>query len=180
MCACAQALRASFSPEWTAAGRLFGANPFPLSSEVQIVNWGLGPVNEGSILECTGQLKKETIMRLEFSPHVAFQVKDYPNAIRFYSEVMGMKLVEATEREAELKSGPMTFYAEAGEKGTIFFEFKTNNLAKAKEKFIEAGCRLVPETTPEGHESCYVYDPYGLVFHLFEDKSLHVNKANTE
>jgi len=107
-------------------------------------------------------------MRLEFSPHVAFQVKEYQKAVKFYTEVMGMKLTKATESEAELSCGPITFYAEASQNQTTFFEFKTDNLAKAKEEFVMAGCRLVPETTPEGHESCYVYDPYGLVFHLFE------------
>jgi catechol 2,3-dioxygenase-like lactoylglutathione lyase family enzyme len=108
-------------------------------------------------------------MRLEFSPHVAFQVKDYQNAIRFYTEVMGMKLVQANEREAELSCGPIMFYAEASEGKTTFFEFKTDDLSKAKIEFLAAGCRLEPETTPEGHESCYVYDPYGMVFHLFEE-----------
>jgi catechol 2,3-dioxygenase-like lactoylglutathione lyase family enzyme len=110
-------------------------------------------------------------MRLEFSPHIAFQVKDYQNAIRFYSEVMGMKLVELKEGESEFSVGPLTFYAEASDKGTVFFEFKTDDLETAMQEFVAAGCRLVPETTPEGHASCYVYDPYGLVFHLFEEKS---------
>lgn len=111
-------------------------------------------------------------MNLRFSPHVAFQVKDYQKAVSFYTDIMGMKLakaVDANKEEAELSCGPMTFYAAAGDKNTVFFEFATDDLGTAKEEFLAAGCRLVPETTPEGHESCYVYDPYGLVFHLFQD-----------
>lgn len=42
-------------------------------------------------------------MRLEFSPHRAFQVKDYKKAVSFFQQVMGMDLVRAGQYEAELK-----------------------------------------------------------------------------
>lgn len=110
-------------------------------------------------------------MHFEFSPHIAFQVDDYPNAVRFYQDVMGMTLVKAGETETALSCGPITFYVESGMPRKLFLEFKTGDLAEAKELFRQAGCKLEPSTTPEGFEGCYVTDPYGLLFHIWHEKA---------
>jgi len=98
-------------------------------------------------------------MRLEFSPYIAFQVKDYERAVEFYREVMGMDLVQVGETEAELKSGPITLYVEP------------DDLASAKVALQKAGCGLEATTTPEGHESCFVYDPFEMIFHLWQEQT---------
>jgi catechol 2,3-dioxygenase-like lactoylglutathione lyase family enzyme len=106
-------------------------------------------------------------MKLEFCPYVAFKVKDYANAIRFYKDVMGLNLTEPTPGAAEFTGGPITFYPEARENPALYFEFKTDNLAQAKAEFAASGCRIEPGGM-EGTESCYVHDPYGFAFHLYE------------
>jgi len=111
-------------------------------------------------------------MKLTFSPYIAFQVENYTEAVRFYAEIMGMDLVHAGEGEAELRSGPITFYVEPGDQRAVFFEFKTDDLAVAQEILRNAGCRIEPATTPEGNPSCFVYDPYGLIFHFWESDSV--------
>jgi len=106
-------------------------------------------------------------MKLEFCPYVAFKVKDYPNAIRFYKDVMGLSLSEPSPGAAEFTCGPITFYPEDRENPALYFEFKTDNLALAKAEVIAAGCRIEPGG--DESESCYVHDPYGFTFHLYEE-----------
>lgn len=108
-------------------------------------------------------------MRFEFSPHIAFQVKDYEAAKVFYEQVMGMRLVRAGEDETEFRCGPITFYVEPGEQRAVFFEFKTDDLAAASSALLKAGCRLEGTLTPEGEGSYFVHDPFGMVFHLWQE-----------
>jgi predicted enzyme related to lactoylglutathione lyase len=110
-------------------------------------------------------------MRLEFSPYIAFHVKDYGRAVEFYRDVMGMQLIQAGEAEAEFKCGPITIFVEPGDQQKVFFEFKTDDLASAKEAFVKAGCRLEATKTPEGQASCFVFDPFGMIFHLWQESS---------
>ena len=110
-------------------------------------------------------------MKFEFSPYIAFQVKDYARAVSFYEKVMGMQVAQATEGEAELRCGPITFYAEPGEERKVFFEFKTDDLAAAKEALCTAGCIFKETKTPEGDLSYFVTDPFGMVFHLWQGEN---------
>lgn len=48
-------------------------------------------------------------MKFEFSPHVAFQVKNYDQAVKFYKDVLGMEEVSTSESETHLKCGPVNF-----------------------------------------------------------------------
>ena len=110
-------------------------------------------------------------MKLEFSPHVAFKVNDYANAVRFYRDVMGLNVLEIAQGSAEFKCGPITFYPEERDNSALYFEFRTDNLEAAKGEFIGAGCRIEPGETGENFNSFYVHDPYGFAFHVYEEKS---------
>jgi catechol 2,3-dioxygenase-like lactoylglutathione lyase family enzyme len=107
-------------------------------------------------------------MIFEFSPHIAFQVKDYDKAIEFYEKTLGMKVLEKTENETAFRSGPLTFYVENTPKGNTFFEFSVQDLESARNLLVEQGCILKETVTPEGDKSYFVFDPYGMKFHLFQ------------
>jgi catechol 2,3-dioxygenase-like lactoylglutathione lyase family enzyme len=107
-------------------------------------------------------------MNLTFSPHVAMQVTDLDEAVEFYTETLGMELVERKDSEVVLRCGPMTFYIEESPQGATFFEFETDDLEQTRRELVDGGCRLTPVTTPEGDDSFLVSDPYGFRFHVFE------------
>jgi catechol 2,3-dioxygenase-like lactoylglutathione lyase family enzyme len=107
-------------------------------------------------------------MTFEFSPHIAFQVNNYDSAIEFYEKTMGMKIIESTENETAFRCGNITFYVENTPKGNTFFEFVVEDLEKARDLLEEQGCTIKETVTPEGNKSYFVFDPYGLKFHLWQ------------
>ena len=108
-------------------------------------------------------------MSFTFNPYVAVQVNNYERAVQFYVEVLGMELVRQDEQEAELRNGGMTFFIENKPGGSIFFEFKVDDLDAARESLEQAGCQISPSHTAEGDPSVIARDPYGMLFHVFSD-----------
>ena len=43
-------------------------------------------------------------MKFEFSPHIAFQVREYEKAKKFYEDILGMEKIKSTEKETHFKS----------------------------------------------------------------------------
>jgi len=108
-------------------------------------------------------------MKFEFSPYIAVQVKDHRKAVKFYENILGMVFNESKGNDTYLKSGPVNFVFEnapVGAHKAVFFEFKTDNMAEAKELLINEGCRIL-QTYNE--KSIMFSDPYGMNFHLWEE-----------
>jgi catechol 2,3-dioxygenase-like lactoylglutathione lyase family enzyme len=105
-------------------------------------------------------------MKFEFSPHIAFQVKDYDNAISFYRDVIGMEVVSSSPKETHMKCGPMNFYIENSDGGFTFFEFRVDSVARAEELLESKGCRV---THTYSDKSKMFADPYGMRFHIWEE-----------
>lgn len=112
-------------------------------------------------------------MPFSFSPHIALQVAPYAAAVRFFTQVLGLELLEQGESESQLRAGNMHFYLEDRQNNPastagVFFEFTTPDLEAAYKELVQAGCRLEPSQTPEGAKSYFVITPYGFTFHLWE------------
>lgn len=107
-------------------------------------------------------------MEFEFSPHIAFQVNDYENAVDFYVNVLGFDIVKRHENEMDLKKGPMFFYCEKAEseRTFTFFEFKVKDVASARDLLVSNGCEVTQEFSDK---SIMISDPYGMKFHIWED-----------
>lgn len=105
-------------------------------------------------------------MKFEFSPHIAFQVKDYNKAKEFYWKVLGMEVVKSSDKETHFRSGQMNFYMENSDRGFTFFEFKVENVTKAKEELEKEGCKV---TQIYSEKSLMIADPYGMRFHIWQD-----------
>lgn len=105
-------------------------------------------------------------MKFEFSPHVAFQVKDYSKAKEFYVKILGMEVVKSSEKETHFKCGLLNFYMENSPSGFTFFEFKINDVNEAKKELEKEGCRV---TQVYSDKSLMIADPYGMRFHIWQD-----------
>lgn len=105
-------------------------------------------------------------MKFEFSPHIAFQVKDYENAIEFYEKVIGMEVIKSSEQETNFKCGPINFYVENSPTQFTFFEFKVDNVEVARKKLEEEGCKI---TQVYSDKSIIIADPYGMRFHIWQE-----------
>lgn len=109
---------------------------------------------------------KKINMNFEFSPHIAFQVKDYNKAKEFYEKVLGMEVVKTSEKETHFKKGDMNFYMENSDSGFTFFEFKVEDVKAAKEELENNGCKI---TQIFSEKSIMFTDPYGMRFHVWSD-----------
>ncbi|HMS63731.1 MAG TPA: VOC family protein [Ignavibacteria bacterium] len=105
-------------------------------------------------------------MKSEFSPHIAFQVKDYDKAKVFYEKVLGMEIITSSEKETHFKKGEMNFYMENSDQGNTFFEFKVEDVYDAKVELENDGCKV---TQIYSDKSIMIADPYGMKFHIWED-----------
>ncbi|MFD2044279.1 DUF899 family protein [Ornithinibacillus salinisoli] len=101
----------------------------------------------------------------QLTNNIAVQVTNYPEAIDFYTNVLGMEIEEVFKKETKLRIGGQHFYIENNETGNTFFEFAVTDFQKTKELLLDNGCEITREYNDE---SIMVSDPYGLQFHLFE------------
>jgi catechol 2,3-dioxygenase-like lactoylglutathione lyase family enzyme len=108
-------------------------------------------------------------MKYHYSPHIAVQVKNYAEAIKFYRDVLGMEVVYQDDNETEFKCGPVSYHIENNDQGKVFFEFKVEDIDTAKSQLEAAGCNLVETSTPEGLKSFMAVDPYGMRFHIWQE-----------
>ena len=105
-------------------------------------------------------------MKFEFSPYIAFQVKDYKDAVEFYKNVLGMETVKDGENETHLKCGPINFFVENSSDGNTFFEFKVEDIKKARQLLEQNRCKVTQEYS---EKSLMFADPYGMKFHIWQD-----------
>ena len=105
-------------------------------------------------------------MNYEFSPHIAFQVKDYNNAKEFYEKILGMEVVSSSDTETHFKKGGINFYMEASDSGEFFFEFKVEDVSAAREELEEEDCKV---THVYSEKSIMIEDPYGMRFHVWSE-----------
>ena len=105
-------------------------------------------------------------MKFEFSPYIAFQVKDYDNARKFYENVLGMEVIKSSGEETYFKKGDINFCVENSGSGLTFFEFKVDDVKSSKEKLEKEGCKV---TQIYSEKSMMISDPFGMRFHIWED-----------
>lgn len=113
------------------------------------------------------------------STYIALQVRKRAEAVRFYTEVLGLqgsRNPAEPECEVTLKHGPVTLVVDEcgpGQEegvGKVFFEFVTNDLEKAKASVLANGCTFGRTTSGGGFIGQMVNDPFGMRFHIYQQK----------
>ncbi|MCC6865460.1 MAG: VOC family protein [Ignavibacteria bacterium] len=113
-------------------------------------------------------------MKLEFSPYIAIQVQEHLKAVDFYKRVLGMDLIDERGSDCYMNKNGINFVFENKPEGagSVFFEFKTDNLAEAKQELINEGCKI---TTEYNEHSIMFSDPFGMNFHVWEEGAFQDN-----
>ncbi len=105
-------------------------------------------------------------MKFELSNHIALQHPDWRTSSSFYSDVFGLK-TDMKETHVHIQSGDLSLYIMENDdlRGTVL-EFNVEDVEEAKENLLSNGCEVVKW---EGKgKDCYMRDPYGLTFNLWE------------
>jgi catechol 2,3-dioxygenase-like lactoylglutathione lyase family enzyme len=106
-------------------------------------------------------------MPFKFSNCIALQVSDLDRAVGFYHRVLGLDVTFHEKDSAELHAGAYRLFFDQGTRLGPVMEFLVPDVEKAKEELLEVGCEAVRWEGAGG--SCYMRDPFGFVFNLYED-----------
>ncbi|UCG62845.1 MAG: hypothetical protein JSV52_06060 [Candidatus Zixiibacteriota bacterium] len=108
-------------------------------------------------------------MPYKFSRCFAMEHPQSTELIRFYREQIGLKIVEAGPDQVEFGTDPVRLFVNQGDQQTLIFELIVPDLEKAREDLTAKGCEILRW---EGKgKTCYVRDPFGFVFNIWEDPS---------
>lgn len=107
-------------------------------------------------------------MPFKFSRCICLQTPQSESAARFYREILGVESADEKECNTELIVGTNRLFIDKGEQLGPILEFLIPDLESAKKELIAKGCEVVVWEGSGGR--CYMRDPFGLVFNLYEDK----------
>ena len=106
------------------------------------------------------------VMSYRLSDNINIETPNLEEAVKFYTEVVGLRISEMGNDWARFDTGKINFYISRGETLGPITEFHVEDIEKSKEALIEQGCSVVKW---EGKgEPCYIRDPFGFVFNLWE------------
>ena len=100
---------------------------------------------------------------------MVIRTEDWPAAVRFYSEVLGLPLLHQRDGFAGFDTGAFHLFVEQGPAHGPVFEFLAPDYDEAKQHLLAAGCVVQEENSAVPY--CYLRDPYGLVFNLAQAPS---------
>lgn len=107
-------------------------------------------------------------MRYEVSRCVCIQLPDPDRALAFYRDVVGLPVADERGGTIELDAGPLRLFLDRGAPLGPILELIVDDVGKARDDLLAAGCTVLQWDGP-GHP-CYLRDPFGVVFNLFEEK----------
>lgn len=111
------------------------------------------------------------------SPNIAVNVRNKAEATKFYTETLGLTLVDLHANggnDVELKAGDLTLWLDGCEPkdeehvGKVFFEFVVEDLEGATKVLLEKGCKVTRAINGEDFRGNMIADPYGVRFHLYQ------------
>ncbi len=109
-------------------------------------------------------------MNFKMSPNVAVRTQHVSEAIEFYSNTLGFTIRSSNDGEADLDADPINlFIIDDPEISGPVLELFVDDLERARDNLVDNGCRVL-RWRGKGQD-CYIQDPFGIVFNLWEDSN---------
>jgi len=96
-------------------------------------------------------------MSFKFSRCLCLQLPDLDLAVKFYQNVIGLKLISRKGNSAEFKAEQFRFFLDRRASMGPIFEFLVPNVEVAKEQLLKVGCKIVRWKGKE--DCCYMREP---------------------
>jgi catechol 2,3-dioxygenase-like lactoylglutathione lyase family enzyme len=107
-------------------------------------------------------------MTLKMSPNVAVRTRRFSEAVEFYTNILGFQDRSDDPRLADLDAGPINlFVIEDQEVHGPVMELFVDDLEAARQRLVANGCKVL-RWRGKGQD-CYVQDPFGVIFNLWEE-----------
>lgn len=95
---------------------------------------------------------------------VMLRTSDLEEAKAYYNGQLGLTIVLENDRVVGFDTGAFNLYFERGEPNGAVFEIAVDDVARAKERFMAAGCQLLEENP--SIPRVYLCDRFGLIFNI--------------
>jgi catechol 2,3-dioxygenase-like lactoylglutathione lyase family enzyme len=95
---------------------------------------------------------------------VILRTNKWSEAVSFYGSVLGLPVAYQNAKMVGFETGAFRLYVEQGAEHLPVFELLTSDLAAAKRRLLDAGCKIVEEDP--ALPRCYIRDPFGFTFNL--------------
>ena len=108
-------------------------------------------------------------MKFKMSHNIAIQTKSSPEAINFYSNILGFTPTLRKDDYVELDAEPLKmFIEEDNQVNGLIMELFVEDLDLAKEYLLKNGCKIIRWNGVK--QDCFIEDPFGLRFNIWEEK----------
>ncbi len=105
-------------------------------------------------------------MPYKLSRCVCIETPDKDRAMAFYRDVLGLEITRDDAECTELDGDHLRIFLDEKEQPRVIFEFIVPQLEAARDELVAQGCEVLRW---EGKgKCCYLRDPFGLVFNLWE------------
>lgn len=106
-------------------------------------------------------------MTFKMSPNIAVRTRSLPEAVEFYTKVLGFKNRSTDPDLADLDADPINhFILEDDEIQGSVMELFVDDLEEARELLVAQGCKVL-RWRGKGQD-CYIQDPFGVIFNIWE------------
>jgi predicted enzyme related to lactoylglutathione lyase len=112
-------------------------------------------------------------MKFRFSRNIAIQTPRFQEAVDYFQKVIGLELLKREDGTAEFKAEDVLLYVDQGEELGPVYELIVSDAEQARDRLIEEGCEVEAWEGPGGR--CYLRDPFGFVFNVWEDQEALVH-----
>jgi catechol 2,3-dioxygenase-like lactoylglutathione lyase family enzyme len=106
-------------------------------------------------------------MKFRMSPNVAVRTERFPEAVTFYSRVLGFPNRSDDPTLGDHDAAPLNmFVIEDDEVSGLVMELFVEDLEAAREELLANGCEVI-RWRGKGQD-CYIQDPFGVIYNLWE------------
>ncbi len=106
------------------------------------------------------------------SSDIALQVTNIKQAVTFFKDILGKKVVQLNEDFFKVYTNDFTLYLVEGEEFNVIFEFLTDDVSNYKDKSLKNGCKVL-KWNENDH---WVKHESGFAFHIGKTNSLWIEE----
>jgi catechol 2,3-dioxygenase-like lactoylglutathione lyase family enzyme len=110
-------------------------------------------------------------MKFRMSPNVAVRTKKVSEAIHFYSQVLGFRIRPNKSAYTDIDANPLNLFVieDSDIRGPVM-ELIVEDLEKARDELLAKDCQVL-RWRGKGQD-CYIQDPFGVIFNLWESTGI--------
>ena len=107
-------------------------------------------------------------MKYRMSPNIAVRTHQFPEAVDFYTRVIGFYDRSENPELADLDAKPLNIFVIGDDEisGPVL-ELFVDDLEAARDELVANGCKVL-RWRGKGQD-CYIEDPFGVIYNIWEE-----------